>query len=71
MEGPHDGQPRSFTTTFNTVNRKLEQALKANGITKTRRPKCIERFASGRPANLASEARISLALRRIAGSAQV
>lgn len=59
------GNPRRFTTTFNARNKELEQALKSNGITKTRRRKLIERAASGRPADLAAQARKALAARRV------
>jgi hypothetical protein len=66
------GNPRSFTTTFNAKNRELEGFRKSRGCTSTKKIKAaVARAASGRPADLASQARISLALRRIAGSAQV
>ena len=45
----------------------MAAALKANGITKSRRRKLINKAASGRPSDLAEQARVSLALRRIAG----
>ena len=61
------GNPRNWTTTFNARTRELEQSLKANGITKSRRRKLINKAASGRPSDLAEQARVSLALRRIAG----
>lgn len=64
------GNSRSFTTTFNTVNRKLEQALKANGYrSASKRRELMMLAAMGRPADLPEQARISLALRRIVGSA--
>lgn len=59
------GNPRSFTTKYVAIKSSLEQALKANGITKTRRPKFIERAKAGRPDDLAVQARRALADRRV------
>ena len=54
------GNPRSFTTKHNAINRKLEAALRAKGITKSRRRSFVEHAASGRPADIEQQAREAL-----------
>lgn len=61
------GNPRAFTTKFNARIPELQSALRANGITKAKRKRMMERAASSRSPNLAAEAKVSIALRRIAG----
>ena len=47
---------------------KLRHEVKAHGVTGLRKQRAaIQRAASGRPSDLAEQARVSLALRRIAG----
>ena len=60
-------QSRKVIRQQEAVAEQLKRALKANGITKSRRRKLINKAASGRPSDLAEQARVSLALRRIAG----
>lgn len=60
-------QTRKVIRQQEAVAEQLKRALKANGITKSRRRKLVNKAASGRPSDLAEQARVSLALRRIAG----
>lgn len=60
------GNPRSYTTKYVAIKGKLEAATKPLRSAKARR-QAIDAAASGRPADLAQQARVSLNLRRIAG----
>lgn len=60
------GNPHSYTSKYVSVVGKLAAATKRLRSAKARQ-KAIDAAASGRPADLAQQARVSLALRRIAG----
>lgn len=62
------GNPRSFTSKFVARKTELEACTKPLRSAKAKRA-AIERAASGRPSDLSQQARISIALRRIAGTA--
>lgn len=63
------GNTRQWTRQFNARVSELQSALKANGIrSEKKRRELISRAASGRPADLREQAKVSLALRRIAGT---
>ena len=59
------GNPRNWTTTFNATSRELEQSLRAAGVrSQKKRREAMDKAASGRPADLAEQARKALADRR-------
>lgn len=65
------GNPRNFTTMFNARNYELEAALKSAGVRGLKkRRELMGKAASGRPADLADQARASLSKRRAASQVQ-
>ena len=60
------GNPHSYTTKYVAIKAQLEAATKPLRSAKARK-QAMKLAAMGRPADLAEQARVSLALRRIAG----